>query len=213
MFQELLDSVLKLSISEKLQVLFLCNPRLCRWGFHLQLMRSRAWSKVGDPAIVKVHTQKGVDISIVGCISPFDTICFSKVEHLKKKKKNDAALIKKESPESSPSKKKEKLVIKVNRNQSSLKKTQRLIILSNLWNQWWIFWINTAKKRCLLLWTTVKFITLILLWMPSTNVAINHYLCHRTRSFWIPSKNVDPKLKEYKKKPTSQIRHAYTTYC
>lgn len=65
-------------------------------------MRSRAWSKVGNPAIVKVHTQKGVNISIVGCISPFGTICFSEVEPLKK---SDAALIEKEFPESSPSKK------------------------------------------------------------------------------------------------------------
>lgn len=71
-------------------------------GFHSQLMRSRAWSKVGDPAIVKVHTQKGVNISIVGCISSFGTVCFSKVEPLKK---SDAALIEKEFPGSSPSKK------------------------------------------------------------------------------------------------------------
>lgn len=73
-------------------------------GFHSQLMRSRAWSKVGDPAIVKDHTQKGVNITIVGCISPFGTICFSKVEPLKK---TDAALIEKEFPELSPSKKRE----------------------------------------------------------------------------------------------------------
>jgi transposase len=71
-------------------------------GFHSQMMRGRAWSKKGDPALVKVHTQKGVNISIVGCISPFGTICFSKVEPLKK---SDAAKIEKEFPEASPSKK------------------------------------------------------------------------------------------------------------
>ncbi|ORE00990.1 hypothetical protein BCV72DRAFT_258995 [Rhizopus microsporus var. microsporus] len=49
-------------------------------GFHSQLMRSRAWSKAGNPVIVKVHTQKGVNISIVGCSSPFGTICFSKLK-------------------------------------------------------------------------------------------------------------------------------------
>jgi hypothetical protein len=53
-------------------------------GFNSKLMRGRAWSKVGEPAVVKVHTQKGVNISIVEFISPFGTICFSKVETLKK---------------------------------------------------------------------------------------------------------------------------------
>ncbi|KAI8878094.1 hypothetical protein K501DRAFT_229053 [Backusella circina FSU 941] len=33
-------------------------------GFHSQLMRGRAWSKVGTPANVKVHTQKGVNLRI-----------------------------------------------------------------------------------------------------------------------------------------------------
>ena len=49
-------------------------------GFHTQMIRGHAWSKKGDPAVVQVHTQKGVNISIVGCISPFDVINFSKVE-------------------------------------------------------------------------------------------------------------------------------------
>lgn len=65
-------------------------------GLHSQLMRGRAWSRVGDPAIVRVHTQKGVNISIVGCMSPFGRVCFSKVEPLKK---SDAAKIEEEFPE------------------------------------------------------------------------------------------------------------------
>lgn len=65
-------------------------------GFHTQMIRGRAWSKKGDPAKVKVHTQKGVNISIVGCISPFGVINFSKVEPLKK---SDVAKIEKEFPQ------------------------------------------------------------------------------------------------------------------
>lgn len=53
-------------------------------GFNSQLTRSRAWSKIGTPAKVSVNTQKGVNISIIGCIAPFGTIDFSKVEPLKK---------------------------------------------------------------------------------------------------------------------------------
>ncbi|CEP10623.1 hypothetical protein [Parasitella parasitica] len=62
-------------------------------GFHTQMIRGRAWSKKGDPAKVKVHTQKGVNISIVGCISPFGVVNFSKVEPLKK---SDVAKLEKE---------------------------------------------------------------------------------------------------------------------
>ncbi|CEP15290.1 hypothetical protein [Parasitella parasitica] len=62
-------------------------------GFHTQMIRGRAWSKKGNPAVVKVHTQKGVNMSIVGCIASFGIINFSKVEPLKK---SDAALIEKE---------------------------------------------------------------------------------------------------------------------
>lgn len=62
-------------------------------GFHTQMIRGRAWSKKGDPAAVKVHTQKGVNISIIGCIASFGVINFSKVEPLKK---SDAAKIEKE---------------------------------------------------------------------------------------------------------------------
>lgn len=43
-------------------------------GFHAQMIRGRAWSKKGDPAVVKVHTQKGVNISIVGYIVSFGII-------------------------------------------------------------------------------------------------------------------------------------------
>ncbi|GAA5811948.1 hypothetical protein MFLAVUS_005395 [Mucor flavus] len=54
-----------------------------------------AWLLKGEPAQVKVRTQKGVNLSIVGCISPFDTINFFKVESLKP---NDVAKIEKEFP-------------------------------------------------------------------------------------------------------------------
>ncbi|ORE04364.1 hypothetical protein BCV72DRAFT_277815, partial [Rhizopus microsporus var. microsporus] len=37
--------------------------------FHSQMMRSRAWSRVGEPAKVKVHNQKDMNISIIGCIT------------------------------------------------------------------------------------------------------------------------------------------------
>lgn len=57
------------------------------------MTRGRAWSKKGYPAIVKVHSQKGVNISTVGCISARGIINFSKVEPLKK---SDAAQIEKE---------------------------------------------------------------------------------------------------------------------
>lgn len=52
-------------------------------GFNLQMTRSRAWSKKGTPAKVTVPTQKGTNVSIVGCISPFGTINLSKVEPMK----------------------------------------------------------------------------------------------------------------------------------
>lgn len=60
------------------------------------MIRGRAWSKKGDPAIVKVYTKKGVNISIVGCIASFGVINFSKVEPLKK---TDAEKIEKEFPQ------------------------------------------------------------------------------------------------------------------
>lgn len=52
-------------------------------GFNSHQVRSRAWSVKGTPAVVPVPPQKGVNISIFGCISPFGTINFSKVETLK----------------------------------------------------------------------------------------------------------------------------------
>ncbi|KAI9281504.1 hypothetical protein BY458DRAFT_574879, partial [Sporodiniella umbellata] len=88
-------------------------------GFHSQLMRSRAWSKVGDPAIVKARTKKGVNIGTIGFISSFDTVCFSKVESLKK---SDALLIKKEFPESYPSKRRRKAGSKSESKRIQLKK-------------------------------------------------------------------------------------------
>jgi hypothetical protein len=75
-------------------------------GFHSQMMRARAWSKVGEPASVKVHTQKGINISIVGCISMSGTINFSKVEPLKK---SDAEKIAKEFPQKEGTGKKRKV--------------------------------------------------------------------------------------------------------
>ncbi|KAG2200873.1 hypothetical protein INT46_006435, partial [Mucor plumbeus] len=75
-------------------------------GFNSQLIRSRAWSKVGTPAKVSVNTQKGVNISIIGCIAPFGTVDFSKVEPLKK---TDAAKIEKEFHSESNSKKRKAL--------------------------------------------------------------------------------------------------------
>ncbi|KAI8883902.1 hypothetical protein K501DRAFT_156682, partial [Backusella circina FSU 941] len=52
-------------------------------GFHSQLMRGRAWSKVGTPANVKVHIQKGVNLSMIGCICARGVISFTKVISLK----------------------------------------------------------------------------------------------------------------------------------
>jgi hypothetical protein len=49
-------------------------------GFNSHQTRKRAWSRIGEPAIVKVPTQKVVNVSVVGCISPWGTINFSKVE-------------------------------------------------------------------------------------------------------------------------------------
>jgi hypothetical protein len=52
-------------------------------GFNSHQIRHKAWDSKGEPALVKVPTQKGVNISIVGCISPFRTINFSRIEPLK----------------------------------------------------------------------------------------------------------------------------------
>lgn len=64
-------------------------------GFNSHQIRSRAWSVKGTPAIVKIPTQRGVNLSIVVCISPFGTINFSKVIPLKD---SDVAKIAKEFP-------------------------------------------------------------------------------------------------------------------
>ncbi|KAI8874521.1 hypothetical protein K501DRAFT_101117 [Backusella circina FSU 941] len=52
-------------------------------GFHSQLRRGRAWSKVDTPANVKVHTQKDVNLSMIGCIYARGIISFTKVIPLK----------------------------------------------------------------------------------------------------------------------------------
>ncbi|KAI8880951.1 hypothetical protein K501DRAFT_145610, partial [Backusella circina FSU 941] len=75
-------------------------------GFNTHMIRNRAWSKVGEPASVKVHTQRGANISLVGCISPFGTINFSKVEPLLK---SDAEKIEKEFRQESSSKKRKSM--------------------------------------------------------------------------------------------------------
>lgn len=49
-------------------------------GIHPQTMKSRAWSRKGVPATVKVHTQKGVNINIIGCITSFGIGNFSEVD-------------------------------------------------------------------------------------------------------------------------------------
>lgn len=53
-------------------------------GFNTHMIRGRAWSKVGEPASVTVHKQRGANISIVGCIAYFGTVNFSKVDPLTK---------------------------------------------------------------------------------------------------------------------------------
>jgi len=52
--------------------------------FNTHMIRGRAWSKVGEPANVTVHKQRGANISIVRCIAYFGTANFSKVEPLTK---------------------------------------------------------------------------------------------------------------------------------
>jgi hypothetical protein len=61
--------------------------------------------KVGETPMVKVPPKKGVNISIIGCISPFGIINFSKVEPLQQK---DASQIEKEFPQPESKKKKTK---------------------------------------------------------------------------------------------------------
>lgn len=52
--------------------------------FNPHWIRSKVWSSVkGTPVIISVTTQKGVNFSIIGCILPFGTINFLKVEPLK----------------------------------------------------------------------------------------------------------------------------------
>ncbi|KAG1444542.1 hypothetical protein G6F56_010259 [Rhizopus delemar] len=67
------------------------------------MMRGRAWSRVGEPAKVEVHSRKGNNISITGCISPFGTINFSKVEPLQQ---SDVDKLEKQFPQSTSKKRK-----------------------------------------------------------------------------------------------------------
>ncbi|KAI9478548.1 MAG: hypothetical protein EXX96DRAFT_505072 [Benjaminiella poitrasii] len=52
-------------------------------GFHSQMTRGRAWSKVGTPANVKVHIQKDVNLGMIGYIYARRIISFTKVIPLK----------------------------------------------------------------------------------------------------------------------------------
>jgi hypothetical protein len=49
-------------------------------GLHSHQIRGRGWAKKAEPAAVTVPKKKGVNICIVGCISPFGTINFSKLK-------------------------------------------------------------------------------------------------------------------------------------
>ncbi|KAG2211932.1 hypothetical protein INT47_004619 [Mucor saturninus] len=73
-------------------------------GFNAHQIRKRAWARIGEPAIVTVPPQKGVNVSIIGCIAPWGIINFCKVEPLKS---SDAALIQKEFPQPEKKKKNE----------------------------------------------------------------------------------------------------------
>ncbi|KAI7901058.1 uncharacterized protein BX663DRAFT_488018 [Cokeromyces recurvatus] len=78
------------------RIIELRNKIVSEWkhvSFHSQMMRSKAWSRKGVSATVKVPTQKGVNISIIGCIASFGIVNFSKVDHIKK---IDAEIIERE---------------------------------------------------------------------------------------------------------------------
>ncbi|CAO3620573.1 unnamed protein product [Cunninghamella echinulata] len=72
-------------------------------SFNSYMIRNRARSKVGKPAAVKVPTQKGINISIIGCISAYGTVNFSKVELISQA---DANTLEQEYAEQNSSKKK-----------------------------------------------------------------------------------------------------------
>jgi hypothetical protein len=74
-------------------------------GFNSHQIRRHAWSFVGKPANVKVPTQKGINISIIGYIATFGTINFSKVELLKQ---SDVDQLAKEFPQPATKKRKAK---------------------------------------------------------------------------------------------------------
>ncbi|KAI8880786.1 hypothetical protein K501DRAFT_190547 [Backusella circina FSU 941] len=113
-------------------------------GFHTQMMRSRVWSKKGDPANVQVHSRRGANVTIVGCISPFGTINFSKVEPLKR---SDMEKLEKEFKEHAT--KKRKANVLENSKQNLLKKAQPRTILLNLSKLLWMVLISITKRECL----------------------------------------------------------------
>ncbi|KAI9308132.1 hypothetical protein BJ944DRAFT_156784, partial [Cunninghamella echinulata] len=48
-------------------------------GFDTHTIRNRAQPKVDEPAVVKVPTQKGVNVSVIICIPPYGTVNFSEI--------------------------------------------------------------------------------------------------------------------------------------
>lgn len=124
-------------------------------GFHSQMMRGRGWATVGKPASVKVPMQKGINISIVGCISPFGTISFSKVEPLKQ---SDAEKIQQEFPQPSSQKRKAKTP---EDEKKSFQTVPLRITLSNSRIKLWMFWTDTTKRGFILSWIMQGFTTQI----------------------------------------------------
>lgn len=132
------------------------------------MMRSRAWSKKGDPTIVQVHSRRGANVTIVGCISLFGTINFSKVEPLRR---SDMEELKEHQL------RRERLMFWKLPSQNLLKKAQPRSILLNSSKLLWMFLVSITKRECLSLWTTVEFIIVRLSWMLLTNETISLFLC------------------------------------
>lgn len=64
-------------------------------GFNNHQTRNRGWSKAGEPAVTKAPKNRGVNISIIGCISSWGNINFCKVNTLKP---SDTEKVEKEFP-------------------------------------------------------------------------------------------------------------------
>lgn len=56
-------------------------------GFNLSLVRTEAWSKKGTPAKVTVPTQRGINLSILGCISSAGIVLLAKRDPIPSKKR------------------------------------------------------------------------------------------------------------------------------